>query len=190
MTQQVSRDFVAQFRGEDAAALWHAYRSADLNLIGQSARELLADVPPSFGSCAMLSATWVAYLRDRYKIPAVAVAGDLILSQVPVFVCDQNLPNGDGAGHCSFGNWSGHCWIEVGGYIGDLSIFRSAYKVNPNHHLARFVCSRFGFGRGAIVDQSSDLEKIGMQYMPKYILTDQQINALWAGLGYEMSKTR
>jgi hypothetical protein len=187
MTQRLTHDFVTRFRGEDDAKLWSSFSRPDLNLIGQSARELLADVPPSFGSCAMLSATWVAYLRERYDVPAVAVAGDLILANVPVFVCERNLPDGKGTGLQDFGEWNGHCWIEVGGYVGDLSLFRSAYAVKPTHHLAQFVRSRFGEGRGAIVIPSSDLDEMGMQYRPKYVLTDPQVNALWAGLGYVLS---
>lgn len=85
MPQPLTQDFVAHFRGEPDAELWSSFSRIDLNLISQSAKEILAGVPPLFGSCAMLSATWVTYLRERHNIPAVAVAGDLVLDNVSVF---------------------------------------------------------------------------------------------------------
>lgn len=183
-------DLISKFRGNVDAKLWASCSAANIHPITESATRLLASVPPTFGSCAMLSSAWATLLRERYNIPAVVVAGDLVLDGVPVFVSSQNLPDGKSSGLQDFGEWNGHCWINVGGKIGDISLFRSAYAVSPTHHLAKFVRSNFGCGRGAIFSSVSDLEDSNMHYLPKYVLADEQVKGLWAGLGYLNRKSK
>jgi hypothetical protein len=48
--------------------------------------------------------------------------------------------------------------------------------------LNQFIMNKFGQGRGALLSPVGQLQTIGMDYIPKYVLNDAQINGLVAGL--------
>uniref|UniRef100_UPI001A9E5803 hypothetical protein n=1 Tax=Vreelandella lionensis TaxID=1144478 RepID=UPI001A9E5803 len=78
-----------------------------------------------------------------------------------------------------------HCWIEVNGYLGDLSIFRTAYPISGRSILKDYILDRFGPGRGALLSPVEDLPD-GMQYIPQYVLKDAQVDMFTASLGYQL----
>jgi hypothetical protein len=133
----------------------------------------------------MLSSAWAGYLRDHHSIPAIVVAGDLKISGLRVFKYQEKLPEPSGKGRIIKRNWSGHCWIEVGGYLGDLSIFRTAYAIAGPSLLKDFIVSKFGMGRGAFLSPVEDIPT-GMQYIPQYVLKDSQVDTFIASLGYQL----
>ena len=144
-------------------------------------RNMLASVEPQFGSCVMLSGAFVVALSVHYSIPAIAVVGDLMIHGKPVFKCNGNIPMPEKNNEILNTTWDGHCWVEIGGVICDLSIFRSAYNINRPSLLSTFITSEFGEGKGAILSAPEALP-YGMEYVPKHVLNDKQLEAIIGGL--------
>lgn len=187
MRSKTLKQLIVRSRGVEEAIMFSDYRLTNPQLVLESARDIMSNVQPYFGACAMLSSAWAGYLQDNHSIPAIVVAGDLKISGKKVFRCKKNLPEPTKAGKLLTGNWDGHCWIEIDGYIGDLSIFRTAYAIEGASMLKEFIVSNFGLGRGAILSPVKDLPT-GMQYLPKFVLKDNQINGLIAGMMYQLDK--
>jgi hypothetical protein len=179
------KQLISRGRGVVEAERFEKFTLESPQALGESAQELMSKIPPSFGACAMISSMWAAYLNDHYSVPAVVVAGDLKISGKTIFKCKKNLPEPTKSGNIVSANWDGHCWIEIDGWIGDLSIFRTAYQIQGASHLKEFILSNFGSGRGALISGKSDLPP-GMKYIPKYVLKDNQIDSLIGGLAYQV----
>ena len=178
---------VARFKGIEEAYLFNSFSLTNPQLLGTSAKDIMTHVPPSFGACAMISAMWAGYLKDHYSIPAIVVAGDLKISGKTIFKCKNNLPEPTKSRNIISGKWDGHCWIEIDGWIGDLSIFRTAYQIETQSVLKDFVLSNFGHGKGALISPKNELPA-GLKYIPKYVLKENQIDSLIAGLSYQLEK--
>lgn len=168
-------------RGQDDAEAYSSFTLSNPQVLAETAREILGKAPPLFGACAMLSAGWASLLR-ACDIPAIAVAGDLSICGTKIFKCNNNLPEPGKAGKVITKSWDGHCWIEIDGCVGDLSIFRTAYAIKGPSVLNEFIMNKFGQGRGALLSPTSQLQTMGMDYIPKYVLNEAQINGLVAGL--------
>ena len=164
------------------------FRLDNPQILISSAKEILANLPHSFGACAMLSAVWAAILRDRYSIPAIAVAGDLKIENITVFQCKNNIPEKSKYGKEKPETWDGHCWIEVNDYVGDLSIFRTAYAISGPSILKEFILSNFGNGKGCLICSHQELNQMGMEYLPKFVLNESQVTGLIKGLGTQINK--
>jgi hypothetical protein len=133
-----------------------------------------------------MSAVWAAILRDRYDIPAFAVAGDLIIDGRSIFVSERNVP--DGTEQIDSGVWDGHCWVQIDDKICDASIFRTARTRPDGSYLKAFIDEKFGLQRGLMVIPEAELERIGMRYVPKYVLNETQITALMGGLRHQSQR--
>lgn len=179
---------IARYRGVDDVQQYQDYTLDNPQHLLDVARDIMRNVPPTFGACAMLSSMWAGYLKDHYSIPAMVVAGDLKISGKTIFKCKKNLPEPTKSGKVISSSWSGHCWIEVDGWIGDLSVFRTAYQIEGPSVLKDFIISSFGQNRGALLCQQQDLPP-GMKYVPKYVLKDNQIDGLISGLAHSMNLT-
>ena len=144
-------------------------------------KEVLEHVPPCAGACAIMSALWTALVRDRLDLPVYCVAGDLL--------ADGRLVFGHGASSTEFAvafgesnlDWDGHCWLVLGEYIGDLSVFRTAYAATSPRPLRDLVLSRFGLGRGLWLATEAVSVANGLSYKPRYVLTNQQLDGLVLG---------
>lgn len=182
---------IARYRGAEDAKRYQLYSIDSQKAFAESAKEIMQNIPPTFGACAMLSAAWAAYLQDIYDIPAIVVAGDLKIGNSRIFKCKTNLPGFEEKSKAVINKkWDGHCWIEADGYIGDLSIFRTAYSIDGRSILKSFILKEFGSGRGAMLSPYQQLEEIGMKYVPKYVLTERQINGLIRGLEYMVNDSK
>lgn len=185
MREKLLRQLITKYRGASEAEYYFSYSLKNIEPLANTARQFMSTIPPSFGACAQMSACWAGYLREHHSIPAIVVAGDLKINGTRVFKCKENLPDAKKTGKIISGKWKGHCWIEIDGYIGDLSIFRTAYAITGPSVLKDYIASNFGFGRGAIISPSKELPE-GMQYDPKYVLKDNQINSLISGMSYQI----
>jgi len=181
------KDLVARARGYKDAAEFEKCHVSDADAVMAIGAEILKHTPMFHGACAPMSAAWAALLSDRLRLHAVAVAGDLKIGDFTIFLCDRNIPD-PGAGSTKQ-MWDGHCWIEIDGWIGDISIFRTARTINRSSRLKSFVESNFGLERGLMFARCREVEALGMHYVPKYVLTETQINALLAGLRHQISAT-
>lgn len=185
MPNPTIKQLISRGRGVEEAERYELFTLEYPQNLGNSARELMSNIPPTFGACAMISAMWAAYLKDHFSIPAIVVAGDLKVSGKTIFKCKNNLPDPTKSGNIVSANWDGHCWIEIDGWIGDLSIFRTAYQIQGASYLKEFIISNFGTGRGALIGLKSDLPT-EMKYIPKYVLKESQIDSLVRGLSHQI----
>ncbi|WP_437760764.1 hypothetical protein [Sorangium sp. So ce1389] len=74
--------------------------------------------------------------------------------------------------------WDGHCWIALGSYVGDISIFRSAYAAPEGSNLRTVVVEQFGLGRGLFLATRSDAMQANFSYRPKHVVTEAEIAGL------------
>ena len=179
---------ISRYRGVEDAQQYLDFTLDEPQKLLDVARDIMRNVPPTFGACAMLSAMWAGYLKDHFSIPAIVVAGDLKISGKTIFKCKKNLPEPSKSGKVISSSWSGHCWIEVDGWIGDLSVFRTAYQIDGPSVLKEFIISSFGQNRGALLCQQQDLP-LGMKYVPKFVLKDNQIDSLISGMAHSLNLT-
>jgi len=177
------KQLISRARGISEAEKFFSFRLEAPQVLVETAHEILSQTPPLFGACAQLNASWAGLLKEYYSIPAIVVAGDLKISGKNVFKCTKKLSEAGKSGKVTTGHWDGHCWIEIDGYIGDLSIFRSAYAETAPSVLHSFIVSKFGYGRGGFICRNTELPD-GMQYVPKFVLKDNQINSFTAGMAY------
>jgi hypothetical protein len=182
----VLKELIARDRSHDDAALFEQCHVSDVDAVATIGAEILDHTPVFHGACASMSAAWAALLSDRLELPAVAVAGDLMIGGFTIFLCDRNLP--DATPGSPMQMWDGHCWIEIDGWIGDISVFRTARTINRPSRLKSFVESNFGLEKGLMLARCEQLETNGMHYVPKYVLNDMQINALLAGLRHQVQQ--
>ena len=179
-------DLIRRDRGAEESVLFDEYRISSGDVFAKSARELLANTPVMFGKCAPMSAMWGALLRDRYAVPAAVVVGDLIIEGHTIFRCNGNIPEGEAAteSHCLA--WEGHCWVEIDGMVGDISLLQTARMIERPSVLKTFLDTHIGLHRGMIMMDRTRLETMGMAYVAKHVLTDSQMNGLIAGMKHEI----
>lgn len=185
MQDKILKQLISVSRGISEAERYFNYKLENTQILTETAIEIMSNIPPMFGACANLSASWAGILQDHHSIPAIVVTGDLEIRGTKVFKCENNLPEASKSEKLIAGKWDGHCWIEIDGIIGDLSIFRTAYAINGPSLLKDYIVSNFGLGRGVMIGGSNELPD-GMQYIPKFVLKDSQINGLIAGMGYQL----
>jgi len=141
--------------------------------------EILRRNDPVPGACAHLTALWTAMLRDALNLPVFCVAGDLFVmgrmtfgSADPHEVSTLCLSNNE---------WDGHCWLGIGQYVGDISVFRTAYAQPEGSNLRQTVLAQFGFKRSLFLMSWSDACAIGFKYHPKYVAKEMEISGLIKG---------
>ena len=78
--------------GAAEAELVIGYQFQDLSILGATAQQLTRMMPSSSGASVLMSAAWALRLRDKYNIPAVAVAGDLRVAGRWLFRTTDALP--------------------------------------------------------------------------------------------------
>lgn len=185
MRNRLLQSLISQYRGVAEANSFINYNLNNINIVVKAMHDCLASVPPSFGACTMLSSYLACYLKDEFGIPAIVVAGDLEINGTTIFYCKENLPAFDEPGTIKSAIWDGHCWVEIDNYLIDISIFRSAYLIDRPSTLKGYITNTFGTGKGAILSLVNELP-LGMNYIPKYVLNDIQVNGFVASLDYQL----
>jgi hypothetical protein len=71
--------------------------------------------------------------------------------------------------------------IEIGNWLIDGSIFRTAYSDGGHPVLASHVANQFGEGKGAFLCKIERAIAYGFRYVPKYVLTQSQVDAVGRG---------
>ncbi|HCV02075.1 MAG: hypothetical protein CMD81_07995 [Gammaproteobacteria bacterium] len=172
---------VRLYRGEEEFLRYSSFELSSPKYLLETAKSLLNTIPPFLGGCALLSAVWADELKTKFNIPAIVVAGHLSILGKRLFECKSNIPTPNAENQFSDQSWDGHCWIEIDGFIGDLSIFRTAYNLNFPNIFTEYIKTNFGLGRGALITPYNEIP-CGIEYEAKYILTDNQIHGLAGGL--------
>lgn len=146
-------------------------------------KEILLNVPAMEGACTVMSALWTARIRDKLGFPAFCVAGNLIVEGKVIWGDASTTEQVAGTFVGTTFDWDGHCWVCIGDYVADLSIFRTAYSDMSPPHLREFVLRHYGKGRGMMIANSVGLADDGLAFVPKYVLGEAQLNGLISGFG-------
>ncbi len=156
-------------------------KDADVQELIDAGKEVLNRFPSKAGACALMSAMWTAFVRDKFNHPVHAVAGELYVEGVRIFGGDIDSVNSKIGLTDENLDWDGHCWVSFGSLICDISIFRTAYSREANPLLQNKIISEFGKGRGIMIKETEQLENTGFDYRPKYVLTDAEVTGLFKG---------
>ena len=154
---------------------------SSLQDIVDTGREILEHCPSVAGACASMSAMWTALLRDRLNLPAYCVAGDLLARGQVVFGDKATIADLKATFQRSTPDWDGHCWVVLGDYIADISVFRTAYSDYSPPQLQRVILESFGEGRGLFLSPEREVGDFGLKYVPRFVLPDDQVSALVRG---------
>lgn len=181
MSDRELLQLVVQARGVDEAHRFGSYRASDLQPVRAAMNHILSGFIPRPGACVMMCALLETELRERHGIPAVCVAGDVTIGGTPTFRCNGPLPTFEadaepgGSPPAMTLSWDGHCWVELGGLIVEISLLRTARAQPPNSNLRQFVDATFAPRQGAFAIPANDLPP-GLQYRRRFVLTDNQVD--------------
>ncbi|EDM37031.1 hypothetical protein PBAL39_04513 [Pedobacter sp. BAL39] len=153
----------------------------DMAFIQAAVKDVLRNMPQRAFNCTQISAIWAAIIADHSKIPISVICGDLQYNSKKIFVCNEPLPTAED-GTDIIGEWDGHCWLEFGGFIADASFFRTIYYGNVPETLKEMVVNQFGEGRGSIIATPEQMQQNGFEFIPKYSLSERQINGIIQGI--------
>lgn len=153
----------------------------DKAFIQTAVKDVLRNMPPKAFNCTQISAIWAAIIADHSTIPVSVICGDLHYNSKKIFVCKEPLPTGEERTDI-IGEWDGHCWLEFGGFIADASFFRTIYYGSVPKTLKEMVVNQFGEGRGSIIATPEQLQQNGFEFIPKYRLSELQINGIIQGI--------
>lgn len=149
--------------------------------LADAGKEVLRLFPYTPGACALMTAMWVAFIRDNTEYPIHAFAGSLFVDGVHVFGSDKKANQTKGAFTGTNLDWDGHCWIVFGNLIGDVSLFRTAYSDASPPALRRKVVAEFGTGRGLFIAPLHHPADNGIVYGAQYAFTDEEITGVFNG---------
>ena len=181
MRQKLLKEIICRDRCKEDYIEFSSFKFDSNEILVEAIPKMLRTFPPSLGSCVMMSAGFVAVLETFYSLPAMAVIGDLTIYDEPVFKCKSNIPTPKNNETLINQKWDGHCWVEVGGYICDLSIFRTAYKMKGSNLLKDFILKQYGENKGAIASPIEYLPE-GISFNPKFVLNEYQLMGAVNGL--------
>ena len=181
------QEVIIRDRGQEAYREYAQCEISDINVVARVAMQTLEMIQPSLGSCVMVSAGFVAILKS-VGIEAVVILGDLKIDGRFIFECRGNIPGASYDGEVLNATWDGHAWVVIGDLVCDLSIFRTAYALPHPSLLKSFINHHFGDGRGALLCPPGTIPQ-GMEFVPKYALSDDQIHGILEGLSRQ-SKER
>lgn len=168
-----SREVMDRVRGYDPD-------DDDFEILAETSRGMLAACKPEGSSCVIMSALLAECLSEPLGIPIPVVAGALKLGGD--YVYGSNRPfDGKRVFSESSDDWDGHCWLLFGKYIVDVSLGRTARRGECKASLSRAVVGTFGDQVGMIAVTEAGARKANLRYLPRYVLTPDQILALAGG---------
>lgn len=176
-------DLIVRSHSQAAADSYRAYipTEAHLAVLAETGKDVLVHFPPMPAACAMMSALYAARMQMQSDAPVFVVAGVLSIGSMCVFGNDADTRDWGSAFNESNPSWDGHCWVMLGDYIADISIFRTAYSQHSPPVLAEHVAKQFGTGRGLLICKTAESRRLGFLYKPQCVLTEGQITALMNG---------
>lgn len=174
LAQKFNREQIANF-------LSYQLSKDDMVFIQSALQDVLRNIPQKAFNCTQISAMSAAIISDHSKIPVSVICGDLHYNNKRIFVCKEPLPTGEDETDVIC-EWDGHCWLEFAGYIADASFFRTIYYGDVPQILREMVLKQFGEGRGSIIATPENMRKNGLEFIPKYSLSERQINGIIQGI--------
>jgi len=129
--------------------------------------------------CLPVSATLYAILKDNHNVDAKLVTGDLTYKGQYIFRQDFSIKT---AQSDVFQKWAGHAWVEFGGMICDLSIFRTLYSDEFTKPCRSELVQIFGQGRGCLIASQSIMQvAYGLSYNAIDYLDDDMATGIIKG---------
>lgn len=170
---------VAATHGWAAAKAFKAYTwtESDRAEIAACASEILKVFPKAAGNEDLLSATLAFQLQRRLQAPVHLIAGTLSVGGIAVR-SDRLPSDGSSPFAVEAEPWRGHLWVMVGPHIVDTTIFRLANGADCPAVLARHVHSVFGPDKGLYANHWRNSRKVGLEYDPQYVLSDDDTTLL------------
>ena len=151
--------------------------AADLERLIGAGLNILDNVPHRPFACVPLTALWVVVARDRLRLPAYQVAGDLYVGQHPAFASKSNMPMTASQFNHSLPAWDGHSWVALGNVIADISLLLTTARL-PDHSRLKSTLDRTLHPRPRLLaGTASQMADLGLDYRPKCVLTDAQVTA-------------
>jgi hypothetical protein len=176
---------IAEAHSPGAAAAFEAHRPDDAawDTFKGISREVLQVTQLEAGACTILSGLLAKRLTAALNTPIPVIAGALKVDGQYVFGSDRPF---DGAKVFSEGSadWDGHCWLLFGRHIVDPSIGRTARTGRGRPLLNRTVIAAYGSQVGLIAPTEAQAREDGLFYLPRYVFTPAQVEALAAGAEY------
>jgi hypothetical protein len=149
-----------------------------LNTLKSTINETLTNTRYAPFLCLPLSAILYALLKDKHGIESSLVAGSLSFKDTIIFKPDFSI---SGINNASLQTWAGHAWVELNGFIIDLSLFRTIYSDSFTKPCKDELISKFGLGRGAIIAPHQTMKDDGLLYTPAETLTDDDATGIIKG---------
>ncbi|HIF9066903.1 TPA: hypothetical protein ACX6Q5_002497 [Photobacterium damselae] len=150
------------------------------------AETITQNFKPLDGSCLYMSAMLAAIMNDHLHVEARFMTGSLSVAETKIFSHQPIKPilsQMKGV----VGEWDGHAWVEVDDLIIDLSLFRTVFSQIASPRIQSLFEARFDRGTTYLVGQKQKLIKMGVEYAPLELLSDDDAtifiqNAGWMGL--------
>ena len=149
----------------------------DKQLVQNCMRNALSRLPYNPYYCVHLNAILWKEIRNKLSLPVYMVAGCLEINNHRIF-------GDDSTNHSSVFSRSqpfdGHCWVAIGGnYIIEISLFRTLDNVSPLSSTKRYIEQKNQEKLpGAMMTHQTKFLSSSMNYIPKYILSESEINNL------------
>jgi hypothetical protein len=127
-----------------------------------------------------MSALYAARVEAEIGPRAYVVAGDLHVGGRRVFGADAE-PDWQRTFHESDNSWNGHCWLTVGKWVVEPSLLRTACSPRSPEALRLHVANSMRAKRGLLIWTDDAAKREGVEYVPRYVLTREQVTALAGG---------
>lgn len=150
------------------------------NIFEEMSKDMLTTVRPEGSSCVLMSALLSISLEEPLGTVIPVVAGALKLDGEYMYGNNRSF-DGQHVFSTNEIDWDGHCWLLVGDYIVDISLGRTARQGHCRAVLAQRVFSAFGEHVGMIAVTETGARKVGLRYLPRYVLTPDQVLASAGG---------
>ena len=140
--------------------------------------DILKDTPQRPFLCLPMSAFFYAVLKDKHEIETELVTGDLSYEGQYIFKQDFSISK---SAQKSLQEWAGHAWVEYQGLVYDLSFFRTLYSDQFTKPCKDKILKYFGQGRGCLIGEKQQLEKMGLVYNKIDRLDDEMATGIIKG---------
>lgn len=153
----------------------------EISFVIDTAKQAQLAVEKKSFDCALLSALVAAAIQDNSKIPVALIGGDFSYKGSKLFKYNNNLNLNTLNEDFINKEFDGHFWIEIGGRILDLSIFRTLYSNKVPENLKKEIELRFGENKGIILGTPEEMLQHDFEYTPASSLSYDTITGLIKG---------
>jgi hypothetical protein len=142
-----------------------------------AAQRVIDNIPTIPGACVIMSAMYWYTFAKHSDLPLYIAAGDLEVANVRVFGEDKTAAEVAKAFSSSNMSWDGHSWAYLGDHVIDISISRTAFSGRSSAKLSNHFQLNSSPDQEIIMGDTAFLEQNQLNYIPRYILTEEQIES-------------